>query len=169
MTEVLGEDWLNILVDRTAQVIAGAVDGSTVFASGVTTSVTDATPAVVPFADDFTEAGLPAVTVAATPWSPRTQPGNQRIHQTLTCAVWRPRVPLGDNLASLYGDAVAIADAFVAHGKLGITDLDIEASLMGGPGVVERAAPVGQSERVFLTLPFTVDVVFNRYVSVTPA
>lgn len=162
-------DWMNTIVDRTAQVIAGAVDGSKIFAAGVTTDVTDTTPQVVPIADDFSEAGLPAVTVAVRPWAGTIQPGNQRIHQTLACAVWRPRVPLGDNVALLYRDAVAIADAFIAHGKLGITDIDIQATLQGGPGIVPRSVPAGQQERLCLTLPFDVDVIFNRYVSPQPA
>lgn len=166
------DDWMNSLVDHTAQVIAGAIPGSKIFAAGVTTDVTNATAAVVPVADDFTEAGLPAVTVAATPWRPTVQPGNQRVHQTLACAVWRPRLPLGDNVALLYADAAAIADAFIAHGKLGITDIDIQAVLKGGPGIVPRSLPPTSPDvqgRPFLTLPFDVDVIFNRYVSPQPA
>lgn len=167
MTDIT--NWMNSFVDHAAAVIAGAVTGSTIFAAGVTTAVTNATPQVVPLADDFTEAGLPAVMVAATTWPPALQPGNQRVHLNLACSVWRPRVPLGQNVAALYADAAAIADAFIAHGKLGITDVDLQAFLKGGPGIVPVSLPSGQQERTFLTLPFDVGIVFNRYVVIAPA
>jgi hypothetical protein len=159
----------NAIVDGAAQVIAGVVNGH-IFAAGVTTSVTDAAPEVVPLADDFTEAGLPMVTVAMGPWNPLLQPGNERLHMTLHCAVWRPRVPLGDNVSALYGDRDAIADAWIAHTKEYLVEHTLQSAiLMGGPGIVPRALPSGDASRSFLTLPFTVDIVCNRSVVPLPA
>jgi hypothetical protein len=157
------------IVDGAAKVIAGAVAG-TVFASGVTPAVTGTTPEVVPLADDFTEVGLPMVTVAMGAWDPLLQPGNERLHMTLHGVVWRPRVPLGENVAALYADRDAIADAWIAHTKAYLEEATLQSAiLMGGPGIVSRALPAGQSQRDFLTLPFTVDVVCNRSVIPQPA
>lgn len=152
------------VVDGAARVIADIISGH-IFAAGVTTSVTDATIFVVPLADDLTEAGLPMVTVAMGPWEPLLQPGNERLHMELLCAVWRPRVPLGDNIAALYADRDAIADGFIAHTKLYLTELALQSAVLkGGPGIVSRSLPSGPGERSFLTLPFGVNVVCNRTV-----
>jgi hypothetical protein len=157
------------IVDGAARVIADAINGH-VFAAGVTQTVTDPAPAVVPLADDFTEGGLPAVTVALGAWEPLLQPGNERLHVTLVCAVWRPRVPLGDNTVALYGDRDAIADAWLAHSKAYLAEARIQSAvLMGGPGIVPRSIPITDTARLFLTLPFTVEVITNRAVVPAPA
>lgn len=166
MTDTLD---LAAIVDGAAKVIAGAVDGH-IFAAGTTTSVTGSTPEVVPLGDDFTEAGLPAVTVAMSTWAPRLQPGNERLHLELACAVWRPRVPIGDVVPQLYADRDAIADAWIAHSKAYTTEAHLQSAvLIGGPGIVPRSAPSGSTERMFLTLPFRVEIVCNRSVSAQPA
>jgi hypothetical protein len=161
------------LVDACARVIADAVSGH-IFAAGVTESVTDAQPLVVPLADDFTEVGLPMVTCAMGAWSPALQPGNERYGREnpfrVLCAVWRPRVPLGDNVNALYGDRDAIADAFIAHTKAYLAETMLQAAILaGGPGIVPRSLgdPVNPSR--FLTLPFTVNVTTNRTVVPQPA
>jgi hypothetical protein len=152
------------IVDGCARVIADIISGH-VFAAGITVSVTAAAPEVVPLADDFTEAGMPAVTCAMGAWDPILQPGNERLHMTIVGAVWRPRVPLGDNTAALYADRDAIADAWIAHTKAYLVEASLQSAiLMGGPGIVSRSIPSGQAERTFLTLPFTVQIVCNRIV-----
>jgi hypothetical protein len=157
------------IVDGCARVIAGAIDGH-VFAAGVTQSVTDAAPAVVPLADDFSEGGGPFVTCAAGPWEPLLQPGNERLHLTIVAAVWRPRVGLGDNVNLLYADRDAIADAWIAHAKAYLTEVTLQSAILaGGPGIVPRSLGDPQSPRMFLTLPFTVNVVCNRTVVAQPA
>lgn len=156
------------IVDGCARVIADAIGGH-VFAAGVTVAVTSAAPEVVPLADDFTETGLPAVTCAMGQWDPLLQTTNERLHLTIVAAVWRSRVPLGDNTAALYADRDAIADAFIAHTKAYVTEASLQSAiLMGGPGIVPRTLPRGDSSREFLTLPFTVQVVCNRIVVPLP-
>jgi len=156
------------IVDGCAQVVA-AIIGGHVFAAGVTTSVTTAQPEVVPLADDFTEAGMPAVTCAMGAWAPTLQPGNERLHMTIVGAVWRPRSPLAENAVALYADRDAIADAWIAHTKAYVVEASLQSAiLMGGPGIVARSIPSGQNERTFLTLPFTVEVVCNRIVVPLP-
>lgn len=157
------------ILDSCARVIAGAVPGSTLFAAGVTLTAISAVPELNPLADDFTEAGMPAVTVAIGPWTPLAQSGNVRDHITVHCAIWRPRVPLGDNTNALYADASALEREFAAHTKLYLAPDVQSGMLMGGPGIVPRALPSGNNERWFLTLPFTVDVVLNRIVVFAPA
>ena len=157
------------IVDGCARVIAEIIDGH-VFAAGLTASVLAAEPGVVPFADDFTEAGMPAVTCALGKWDPILQPGNERLHIEIIAAVWRPRVPLGTNAAALYADRDAIADAWIAHTKAYLTELTLQSAVvMGGPGIVSRSVPSAQQERTYLTLPFTVEVVCNRIVIPQPA
>lgn len=157
------------IVDGAARVIAGAIAGH-IFAAGVTQAVTDPTPLVVPIADDFTEGGLPAVTCAMGEWSPLLQPGNERLHLTILGAVWRPRLPLGDNVAALYADRDAIADAWIAHTKEYLVEATLQSAILaGGPGIVPRSLGDAASPRQFLTLPFTVNVVCNRTVVPQPA
>jgi hypothetical protein len=157
------------VVDACARVIADAVSGH-VFAAGVTAAVTDAAPEVVPLADDFAEAGLPAVTCAMGQWTPTLQPGNERIRMTVHGVVWRRRVPLGENATALYGDRDAIAAAWIAHTKaygpsMGMGDVQ-SAVLTGGPGIVPRTLA---GLAAYLTLPFTVEVVTGRIVVPQPA
>jgi hypothetical protein len=157
------------IVDGCARVIAEIIGGH-VFAAGVTASVTTAQPEVVPLADDFTEAGMPAVTCAMGQWDPLLRPGNERLHITIVGAVWRPRVPLGANTVALYADRDAIADAWIAHTKAYLVEATLQSAiLMGGPGIVSRSVPSGQNERTYLTLPFTVQVVCDRIVIPQPA
>jgi hypothetical protein len=157
------------IVDGCARVIADVIGGH-VFAAGVTTSVTSVAPEVVPLADDFTEVGLPAVTCAVGPWTPLLQPGNERLHIEILAVIWRPRVPLGDNVAALYADRDAIADAWIAHTKAYITEATLQSAILaGGPGIVPRSLGDPQAPRMFLTLPFSVNVVCNRPVVPQPA
>jgi hypothetical protein len=157
------------IVDGCARVIAGIIDGH-VFAAGVTASVTTAAPEVVPLADDFTEAGLPAVTCAMADWKPTLQPGNERLHLDILASIWRPRIPLGDNVALLYADRDKIADAWIAHTKAYLVEASLQSAiLVGGPGIVPRSIPGAQNMRLFLTLPFTIEVVCNRIVIPLPA
>ena len=154
------------IVDGAARVIAGVIGGH-VFAAGVTASVTIAEPEVVPLADDLTEVGFPIVTVALGAWDPLLQPGNERLHLVLQCAVWRPRVPLGQNTTDLYADRDAIADAWIAHSKGYLAEAQIQSAILqGGPGIVPRFIPPEDRSRGYLTLPFTVEVICNR--AVTP-
>lgn len=157
------------IVDGCARVIAGAIDGH-VFAAGVTQSVLDAAPLVVPVADDFLEGGLPAVTCALSDWTTAQQPGNERLRLTILGVVWRPRLPLGDSVAALYADRDAIADAWLAHSKAYLTEATLQSAMLeGGPGIVPRTLGDVAAPRMFLTLPFTVNVVCNRTVLPQPA
>jgi hypothetical protein len=157
------------IVDGCARVIAEVISG-TVFAAGITASVTGPEPTVVPLADDFTEVGLPMVTCAMGSWKPLLQPGNERLHMTIVCAVWRQRGALGENTNLLYADRDAIADAWIAHTKAYLTENTLQSAIvMGGPGIVPRQLPAGNGQRWFLSLPFTVEVVCNRVVVPAPA
>lgn len=156
------------IVDSCARVIAGAVIGGKIFAAGITASALGAVPELVPLADDFTEAGMPAILCAIGPWSPHAQSGNARDHITVHCSVWRPRVPLGANTNALYADCAAIEREFAAHSKIYLAPDVQSGMLMGGPGIVSRSIPAGQNERIFLTLPFTVQVIVARIVAYQP-
>lgn len=158
------------IVDGCARVISGVIDGH-IFAAGVTQSVLDAAPLVVPMARDYLETGLPAVTCAMGPWTALLQPGNERLHLTILGAVWREAAELGDNMLLLYADRDAIADAWIAHTKAYLTELTLQSAiLVGGPGIMPRSlVREDGSTRNFLTLPFTVNVVCNRTVVPQPA
>jgi hypothetical protein len=164
------------IVDAIARVCARAIGPDAhVFAAGVTTDVTTAEPLVVPVADDFSEAGMPAVTVALGPWSPALQPGNERLTLTLLGAIWANRLPLAENTQLLYAARDSLADAFIEHTKAFLHEARVKSAvLMGGPGIRPRSVPRGLSatevgERIFLTLPFTVEVKCNRTVVPQPA
>jgi hypothetical protein len=164
------------IIDSVAQVCADALGPDAhIFAAGVTTDVTTAEPMVVPVADDFSETGMPAITVALGAWRPLLQPGNERLTLTLIGSVWANRVPLDVNTKLLYDARDALADAFIAHTKAFLHEGRVQSTiLMGGPGIVPRAVPrgltaEGAGERVFLTLPFTVEVKCNRTVVPQPA
>ena len=164
------------IVDSIARVCAEAIGPDAhVFAAGVTTDVTTAEPMVVPVADDFSEAGMPAVTVALGPWSPALQPGNERLTLTLLGAIWANRLPLAENTQLLYAARDSLADAFIEHTKAFLHEARVQSAiLMGGPGIRPRSVPRGLSatevgERIFLTLPFTVEVKCNRTVVPQPA
>lgn len=163
------------IVDAIAQVCAEAIGPDAhVFAAGVTIDVTNAEPMVVPVADDFSEAGMPAVTVALGPWTPLLQPGNERLTMRLLGAVWAPRVPLDVNTQLLYAARDSLADAFIAHTKAFLVEERLQSAiLMGGPGIVPRSIPragaaADLGDRLFLTLPFTVEVKSNRTVIPQP-
>jgi hypothetical protein len=157
------------IVDGSARVIAGAIDGH-IFAAGVTQSVLDNAPLVVPIARDFTEAGLPAVTCAMGPWDPALQPANERLRMTILCAVWREAGELGQNVNLLYDDRDAIADAWIAHSKAYLTEVSVQSAILaGGPGIVPRSLGDPGATRNFVTLPFSVNVVCVRVVVPQPA
>lgn len=165
-----------VFVDAVGRILATALGGeSHVFAAGVTLDVTTNEPLVVPLADDFTEAGMPAATVAMGEWEPTLQPGNERLTMTIQCAVWRAREDIGETAVALYGDRDAIADAFIAHGKAFLHDETLQSAvLMGGPGIrvrdIPKRSPSGEPiPRLFLTLPFTVEIKANRAVVPQPA
>jgi hypothetical protein len=164
------------ILDSVARVCMTAIDDlAHAFAAGVTDEITELEPDVVALADDFTETGLPMVTLTLGKWAPALQPGNERLTLTVEGNVWRSRVPLGVNTAALYADRDALADAFMEHTKAFAHEPAItSAILQGGPGIVPRAIPRGLSERgtgarLFLTLPFTVEVKTNRIVRPQPA
>jgi len=151
-----------IVMDAIAQVCSLALGGGHVFAAGTTDSVTGVDPDVVPLADDFIEAGMPAITVTLGPWQPPMLPGHVR--ETVTClgAIWRRRVPLAENVQGLYGDRARLIRAFVAHARaFEHVDAIQSAVLMGGPGLKGRAIPRrggAEGTALFLTLPFKVEV-----------
>ncbi len=155
------------IVDAAARVISDVIDGH-IFAAGVTQSVIDLVPQVVPLADDFTEADFPVVTVALGQWSPVLLPTNERLTITLNCAVYRWRAPLAENANALLRHRDDIADAWIARTKGYLTELSVQSMvLMGGPGIVPVNLP--NVARGFLSLPFTVEVKCNRIVSPQPA
>jgi len=155
------------VADAVARVISDAIEGY-IFAAGVTQEVTDPVPYVVPIADDLSEQEMPIVTVAMGPWTSLLQPGNERLHMELLCAVWRERAELGQSVALLYTDRDVIADAFIAHSKAYEIHATIQAATFeSGPGIVPRQLP--NTARLFVTLPFTVRVVLNRSVIPQPA
>ncbi len=158
------------ILDSVGQAIAGVISASYLFASGETAAVTGATPNVVPISDDLSELGTPFVTIALGPWDPILQPGNERLHLEVVCRIWRNRVPIGENTNELLDDRDAIADAFIAHAKLFGHDPNVQSAVLaGGRGIEPIRVPAGDAERLFLTLPFTVDVRANRPVTPQPA
>lgn len=160
------------IIDAVGRVIATVIDGH-VWACGVTADVTTAEPLVVPLADDFTESGFPGATVALAPWKNLAQPMQERLHLELLCAVWRSRVPLGENVNALYDDFDKLRGAFIAHAKLFVHEPAVQSALLlGGPGIEPRAVPrlaAVESDRLFLTLPFRLEVVTNVVVTYQPA
>lgn len=164
------------ILDSIARVCALAIGPDAhVFAAGVTTDVTTAEPLVVPVADDFTETGMPAVTCALGPWSSVLQPGNERLTITVLGAIWANRVPLAECTRLLYDARDSLADAFIGHAKAYLHEPRIQSAvLMGGRGIVPRQIPRGLTagdagDRLFLTLPFSVEVKCNRTVVPQPA
>lgn len=146
-----------------------------VFAAGSTEDIVTNEPAIVPLADDFTEAGMPAVTLALGPWTSLQQPGNERLTFQVEGAFWRERVPLGENTAALYAHRDALSDAVIRHGKAFLEDGTIQSVVLkGGPGIRPRSVPralaaAGRGDRLFLTLPFALEVKCNRAVTAKPA
>lgn len=162
---------MSTIVDAVARVCAQAVQGKH-YAAGVTTDVITEQPEVVPVADDFGETGLPAVTVVMGSWSPVIGSGWERLTVKLMGAVWRPRQPLAENTTKLYADRDALVDAFIAHTKAFLHEPTLQSAVLeGGPGIRPRAIPRGggAESRLFLTLPFTVEVKVQRAVVPQPA
>ena len=154
------------IVDAIARVCAEAIDGYQ-YAAGVTTDVLTEQPLVVPVADDFGEAGMPAVTVVLGPWEPVIGSGWERRTLTVQGAVWRPRQPLAENTQALYADTDALVEAFISHTKAFLHEAALQSAVLaGGPGIVPRAIPRagGDQSRLYLTLPFTVEVKAQRSV-----
>ena len=170
MPTITGET-LQTAIDAVGRICAEALGGEDhVFAAGVTQDVLDAEPMVVPLADDFSEAGMPAATLAIGEWKPVLQPGQERFQLELLGAIWVPRVPLGENVAALLSIAVSLTDAFIAHGHAFGHEATVQSvTLMGGPGIRQRSLPKGSGFALFLTLPFTVDLRLLRSVVPKPA
>ncbi len=164
------------VLDAVARVLADIVgaDGY-VFSAGETAEIVEAAPEIVPLSDDFTELAMPIVTVALGPWKPALHPGLERLRLTAVCSVWRDRVPLAENVVALYQARDALADAFIDHTKLFVHEPAVQSAVLkGGPGIVPRSIPRGEAAsgrgtRLFLTLPFSLDVVCNRAVQPQPA
>lgn len=157
----------NAIVDGAAKVIAGAISGH-VFASGLSAAVIGNAD-VVPMADDFGES-MPAVTVAMAEWTSAVGAQAERLHIALLCSVWRGRFPLAENVQALYADRDAISSAWIAHSKAYLAEATIQSAMLaGGPGIVERRLGDTTNPRVYLTLPFTVNIVCLRTVFPQPA
>lgn len=167
-----------VVLDAVARICSEAIGGGKVFAAGLTDAVTDLDPDVVPLADDFAEhiggdEGAPAVTVTLGAWSAPLLPGHVRETITVECAIWRRRVPLGENIQKLYGDRDRLIRAFAAH-TLGFQHVDSVTSviLLGSKGIKAMALPRrgGQeATALFLTLPFRVEVKVQYHLQAQPA
>lgn len=164
------------IVDAVARILAEATGGDNhVFAAGVTLDVTTNEPLVVPLADDFSESGMPAATVALGDWSPVLGGGIERLTMTIQCAIWRDRGDLGATAVELYADRDKLADAFGAHAKAYLHEPSTQSVILqGGPGIRQRSLPkVGPNgetrDRLFLTLPFTVEAKLDRRLVPQPA
>jgi hypothetical protein len=180
MAESLTHAYTNAVLVGAARVCAEAVGASSyIFTAGMSEQMAEELAvledSIVPLDDEFTEHELPVVTLALGPWSPLLQPGNERLTFNLQGRVWRDRTPLGENTAALYSDRDAIADACIAHSK-GYLQIPEIASLvlMGGPGIRAASVPRGEraegaGARLFLTLPFNLQVKGNRAISAKPA
>lgn len=156
------------VIAAVARVCADAVEGH-IFSAGVDV-VTASQPLVVPISDDFTQTGLPAVTCALAPWESAPQPGNERRRMQVLGAVWRARVPMDVNVAALYDDLDALVDAFAVHSKAYLHEQNLQSAIFSrGPGIQERSIGDAEAPRMFLTLPFTVEVVVSRPVVRLPA
>lgn len=175
LVEGLTHEYTSTVLDACGRILAEAISGQYIFAAGQTDVVTNLEDTIVPLADDFSEQQMPVVTLSLGPWSPLLQPGNERLTLTLQGTVWRDRVPLGENVVSLYSDRDAIADAVIAHSKAFLVAVEIQSVvLMGGPGIRARSVPRGDAAsglgtRLFLTLPFTLEVKANRAISAKAA
>ncbi len=152
--------------DGCARTMADAIPDALVFAAGVTTAVTSAAPDVIPLADDFSEVGTPFVTSLIRDWQDLSQPMNERLHLTVECGIWRPRVDLPANRAALWTDLAAALEAFHAHAKGYLAEPHIQSSVVtGGKGPQSRSLPAaGNAQRAFLYLAFEVEIKTNRYV-----
>jgi hypothetical protein len=127
---------------------------------------------LVPIADDFTEVGMPVVTLALGSWTPALYGSSERRTLMLRGAVWRDRVDIADSSRLLLTDLDALVDLFIDHGKaFGAVAAVQSAQLKGGPGIRPRAVPkkTGESSRLFLTLPFDIEVKCHRRAQPRPA
>ncbi len=166
------------IVNAVARVCAEAIGaGNYVFAVAESENPdpdVDVEPMVVDLADDFTEAGFPLISLTIGPWT-TSYGGEERLTHNLVGSIWRERFPLDVNTRGLMNDRDALADAFIAHTKaFSITPEIQSALLMGGPGIRPRSIPradkaAGSGDRLFLTLPFTVQVKANRPTFPKPA
>lgn len=131
-------------------------------------------PMVVDLADDFTEVGFPLVSLTIGAWT-TSYGGEERLTLNLGGSVWAERFPLDVNTRLLYSARDALADAFIAHTKAFSIAPEIQSALlMGGPGIRPRSIPradkaAGSGDRLFLTLPFNVQVKANRPIQPQPA
>jgi hypothetical protein len=126
---------------------------------------------LVPVADDFSEAGTPFVTMALGPWSPALFGSSERRTLQVKGAVWRDRTPIGDVVKLLLADLDAIVDLVIEHSKA-FLEVDYVQSVKckGGPGIRARAVPRGtNADRIFLTVPFDLEIKCERRASPQPA
>lgn len=150
---------LDLVLDATARVCADAI-GGTVFAAGDTAAITGVQPLVVPVADDWSEVGYPIVTAVLGTWGSKRQSMVERLHIAIECAVWRERSPLGETHAALLGDLNAIRAELLLHDKLHVPHAALQwAMLEGGAAFRPVSVPTGQTARMLLSAPFTVNVV----------
>lgn len=157
--------------DGCARTIADVIEGATVFASGTTASVTDASPLVVPLADDFSEVGGPFVTALIRNVDVISQPGNERLHLFVECGIWRERADLPANRHALWTDYTTVRESFLAHSKAYLAEPRVQSSVVTKvTAPVTRALPAhGTAQRDFLYLAFEVEVKANRHVVFEPA
>jgi hypothetical protein len=127
---------------------------------------------LVPLADDFTEVGMPVVTLALAPWTPALYGSSERRTLMLKGAVWRDRIDIGESSRLLLNDLDALVDLFIDHGQAFGEVASVQSvRLSGGPGIRPRAVPkkTGDTSRLFLTLPFDVEVKCHRRAQPIPA
>lgn len=145
--------------DAVARVAADVVGMKAVFAAATTSAVTVAKPIVVPMANDLSQ--LPAIVLGLGPGE--ITPGSwERQRHEVRGAIWRPREPVGEIYALLVGDLSALLDAFPPHAKGYNVEPSLQSLLLTGHDGVVPAEWPPRSDRWYLTLPFTVEVIVNR-------
>lgn len=169
--------YTNSILIACARICAEAIDAASyVFTAGMSEQMAAQASvledSIVPLEDDFSEQGMPVITLALGSWIPLLGGGLERVTFNLQGRVWRERAPLGENTAALNSDRDAIADAVIAHSK-GFNDVvEVQSViLMGGPGIRAASVPQGASggSRTFLTLPFDLQVKAERPINPKPA
>jgi hypothetical protein len=158
-----------VIEDAVARVCADAIDGH-IYAAGIDATVTSAKPLVVPLDRNFIEADLPAVTCVIGDGDVVTQPGVLRPHIIVLGVVWREGTDLGQAKNLLLEDLAKLIDAFAAHTKAYLVEASVQSALFAR---WTRPMPRSFGDQVnpgtYLTLPFEIDVVAMRAVTLQPA
>ena len=93
----------------------------------------------------------------------------ERQTHTVNGAIWRARDPIAETYDALIADIGRVLNAFPARGKAYSISSEVQSLLVTGFGAIDGIEWAPGSNRWYLVLPFTMELIVNRPAAYVPA